>query len=321
MSYTATPPTFAPNARLVLVASTGGHLEQLNRWLQRWAISQEQTHWVTFANEQSRSLLDGQRATFVDYVKPRDLGGTLRAIDPIRRAIKTINATDVISTGAAVGVSAALASRRERVSFTYIESLARVDRLSTTARILARFPHVSRYVQSSRLASNRFTYAGSILDDFHTESVEPRESGDRLRVFVTVGTIKPYGFDRLLRAVDRITETDDVTWQTGESKYRPSHGSVRRSMPRSEILEHLESCDVVVAHAGVGSILGALTAGHVPIVAARSKRFDEHIDDHQEDIARLLADRGLVRMVDPAKLTRDDLLSATATTSKVDIHQ
>jgi len=317
MSGHPTPPSFDSNSRLVLVASTGGHLEQLHRWLDRWHVPSHQVHWVTFSNEQSKSLLDGWSSTYVNYVRPRDLLGTFRTVDPIRDAIRTLKATHVVSTGAAVAVSGAIAARRERVPFTYIESLARVDRLSTTAGILARVPNIKRYVQSDRLASSKFTYAGSILDDFYTENVQPRSSSDRLRIFVTVGTIKPYGFDRLLEAVDRVTSDDDVTWQIGESGYAPSHGTVKRSMPRSELVEHLEHCDVVVAHAGVGSILGALAAGRVPVIAARSRRFGEHIDDHQQDIARLLAARGLVRHIDPGTLDRNELLSATAIQSKV----
>ncbi|KAA9084153.1 glycosyltransferase [Microbacterium radiodurans] len=319
MNEDLTEPIFPPEARLVLVASTGGHLEQLHRWATRWGIASNQLHWVTFSNEQSRSLLAGSNVTFVDYVRPRDVVGTLRTVRPIRDAAMELRATAVVSTGAAVAVSAAIASRVAGVPFTYIESLARVDRLSMTARILMRFPRIRRFVQSERLSSRSFKHAGSILDDFRTETVTPRAHHERLRVFVTVGTIRPYGFDRLLEAVDRATVNDEVYWQTGESQYQPTHGTVIRAMPRAELIEHLEASDVVVAHAGVGSILSSLAAGRVPLVAARSKKYGEHIDDHQLDIANLLAHRGLVKLTDIHSLTRDDLVSATGLTSKADV--
>ena len=65
-------------------------------------------------------------------------------------------------------------------------------------------------------------------------------------------------------------------------------------MPFGEILEHLEAAHVVVAHAGVGSILLAVRHGHVPIVMPRLHRYGEHVDDHQAQLAGRLAQLGRV---------------------------
>ena len=315
MADADTPLGFDASDRFVLVASTGGHLEQLFRWARRWGVTPDRAHWVTFANEQSLSLLEGWNVTYVDYVRPRDWRGTVRAVSPIVKAIKDADVSQVVSTGAAVAVSAAIASWRTRSRFTYIESLARVDRLSATARILQRVPRIRRYVQSPQLVSSRFAYAGSILDDFSVEEVLQRSTDDSLRVLVTVGTIKPYRFDRLLQALDPITEGDSVVWQIGESTYAPSHGTVHKSMDRGQLIEELKAADVVVSHAGVGSILASLGEGRIPLVAARSVVHGEHIDDHQQDIVRMLSAAGLVVPAEIGDLTREHLLRTTAFTS------
>jgi UDP-N-acetylglucosamine transferase subunit ALG13 len=49
-----------------------------------------------------------------------------------------------------------------------------------------------------------------------------------------------------------------------------------------------------VTHAGVGSILSARRAGHVPLVVPRRRALGEHVDDHQVRFAAWMADRGQV---------------------------
>src|SRR5699024_2965519 len=64
--------------RLLLAASTGGHLTQLVRFARSAGVFDRAT-WVTFDSPQSRSLLAGQRVVWVEYIAPRDVQGVLRA--------------------------------------------------------------------------------------------------------------------------------------------------------------------------------------------------------------------------------------------------
>ena len=59
-------------------------------------------------------------------------------------------------------------------------------------------------------------------------------------------------------------------------------------------MEHIRVADVVVTHAGVGSILTCLRLGRTPLVVPRQSRFGEHVDDHQVELTRALADDGKV---------------------------
>jgi UDP-N-acetylglucosamine transferase subunit ALG13 len=64
-----------------------------------------------------------------------------------------------------------------------------------------------------------------------------------------------------------------------------------------ELAGTMARADGVVCHAGVGTIITALQAGHTPVVIARQACYAEHVDDHQLEIATHFSERGLVRCV------------------------
>jgi len=120
-------------------------------------------------------------------------------------------------------------------------------------------------------------------------------------IFVTIGTSEP--FDRLIEAVGRIPGDETVRVQCGTSTARPPRAEYVDYLPFEGLLEELRAARVVVTHAGVGSILTALTAGKRPIVVPRRSSHGEAIDDHQLTLARRLDEIGLVELVeDPSAL-------------------
>jgi UDP-N-acetylglucosamine transferase subunit ALG13 len=281
-----------PPSHPVFVASTGGHLEQLFLLAEKWGWLGQGRPWLTFDNEQSRSLLECEDVTYIPYVKPRDIRGTYASVAPIARAIRSHHVEDVVSTGAAVAISAAVAAEVTRKNFVYIESIARVTNLSLTGRLVQLMPHVERYVQHDDLKARRFHFAGSAMDSYRV--VQSKGPAPVQKAFVTVGTIKPYKFERLFTRVQEQFPQLSISWQTGPADMARLPGKVRRSMSRAELLREMQEADVVITHAGVGSILSALRVGKVPVVVPRLARYHEHIDDHQIEIAKLLGNLGLV---------------------------
>lgn len=66
----------------------------------------------------------------------------------------------------------------------------------------------------------------------------------------------------------------------------------------------LDQADVMVCHGGPASISNAWSRGQLPIVVPRLRRFGEHVDDHQRDFCRKVADLGRIRLAEtPAALT------------------
>lgn len=66
-----------------------------------------------------------------------------------------------------------------------------------------------------------------------------------------------------------------------------------RYLPFAQMVEKIDQADIIVSHAGVGSIMCAIRAGHTPIVLPRLRRYAETVDDHQAELAEALAARGV----------------------------
>lgn len=115
-----------------------------------------------------------------------------------------------------------------------------------------------------------------------------------MKIFVTVGTQLP--FDRLISAVDRWASQHraEVFAQTGSSSLRPKHIQWQDFIGNAEANERLRTADLVVAHAGMGTILTRLETGLPLIVLPRRAALGEHRNDHQIATARRLSHlRGL----------------------------
>jgi len=136
-------------------------------------------------------------------------------------------------------------------------------------------------------------------------------------IFVSVGTHEA-PFDRLLRAVGELRADEELVVQHGPSAVRCDRATEFDYRPFDEVVELVRRARVVVTHAGVGSVMLALSNGKRPVVMARLRRFDEHVDDHQLELARRLADAGLVDLVEDGAglseaLTRSGTPPAAAT--------
>jgi UDP-N-acetylglucosamine transferase subunit ALG13 len=122
-------------------------------------------------------------------------------------------------------------------------------------------------------------------------------------IFATCGS-SPMGFERMMRALE-VLPPSQLTVQHGPVAAPPC-ATGYDFLPFGRVVELMRQADLVVSHAGVGSILCAIQAGHVPIVFPRLKRHNETVDDHQVELARALAQRGTVLVA----TTRDELCSA-----------
>lgn len=103
-------------------------------------------------------------------------------------------------------------------------------------------------------------------------------------IFLTVGTQEP--FDRLVRAVDAWAGAHDVPvfGQLGRleaGSHRPRHFPYETFISADAFEARLEACSVLVAHAGMGSIISALSRGKPLLMMARRASLGEHRNEHQ----------------------------------------
>lgn len=114
-------------------------------------------------------------------------------------------------------------------------------------------------------------------------------------IFVTVGTQLP--FDRLVSVVDAWagrTSRRDVLAQIGPSNLRPQFIEYRPFFSPAEFSQHFAAAELVIAHAGMGSIIGAMTQGKPILVMPRSASLHEHRNDHQISTARHFRELGRI---------------------------
>jgi UDP-N-acetylglucosamine--N-acetylmuramyl-(pentapeptide) pyrophosphoryl-undecaprenol N-acetylglucosamine transferase len=265
--------------------------------------------WITFDTPQSRSLLEGQRTVFLPYIGPRMGGRLVRLLPTIGRVIRDVRPVAAVSTGAAIAVGVLPLARLHGASALYIESAARSLGPSMSGRMLHAVPGVATACQYASWATDDWPYVGSVFDAFSTL---PVPASSCRSVVVSLGTID-YDFSRLVTRLDQILPADaEITWQLGSTTARPSRGRAVETMPAAELAKLCQGADVVVAHAGIGSALMALEAGRVPILVPRERRFGEHVDDHQDQIARELAGRGLAIRALAAELSDEHVTRALA---------
>lgn len=119
--------------------------------------------------------------------------------------------------------------------------------------------------------------------------------GECVVIFVTVGAQMP--FDRLIRTVDEWAyqrRRSDVFAQIGPSNYRSKAISTVQFMEPVEFQKRMQDAHVIVAHAGMGSIIKALEHGKPIVVMPRRGHLLETRNDHQVATAKQLATTGRV---------------------------
>ncbi len=113
-------------------------------------------------------------------------------------------------------------------------------------------------------------------------------------VVVTVG-MGPWPFDRLISALEPLTRQHRVFAQVGTSSVQPSceHAAF---VPMPEMLDRIESADVVITHAG-NTVRLVQRMGRMPVSIARTARLHEMGNDHQVDYLRAEERAGRVQAV------------------------
>lgn len=113
-------------------------------------------------------------------------------------------------------------------------------------------------------------------------------------IFVTVGTHEQQ-FDRLIRKVDELKRdgafADEVVMQTGFCTYEPQYCRFSRLIPYQDMVKNVAEARIVITHGGPASFIMPLQIGKIPIVVPRQKQFEEHVNDHQLEFARNVAER------------------------------
>ncbi|MDD5148631.1 MAG: glycosyltransferase [Candidatus ainarchaeum sp.] len=116
-----------------------------------------------------------------------------------------------------------------------------------------------------------------------------------MKIFVSVGT-HPQQFNRLLQRMDMLLAegriSAEVFAQAGNSDYKPENFKFEKFLGEAEFEEKFSWADIVVSHGGAGTIINAMLNRKRLVIVPRLKKFSEHTNDHQLDLAEALEKKG-----------------------------
>lgn len=115
-------------------------------------------------------------------------------------------------------------------------------------------------------------------------------------IFLTIGSHEP--FDRLIRAVDEWIEQVPQKYEIFAQvisppvgAYTPKNFQMIPHLPPAEYEKRIIQADLIVSHAGMGSILTAFTHGKPIVIMPRRGHLRETRNDHQYTTVKSLTKR------------------------------
>lgn len=101
-------------------------------------------------------------------------------------------------------------------------------------------------------------------------------------IFFTVGTQLP--FDRLTKLVDEFCNMcpeETVFGQIGNGNYQPKNFEFVNHLGISEFDQKFSDAEIIISHAGMGTIISSLVEGKPIVVTPRVAALGEHRNEHQ----------------------------------------
>ena len=115
-------------------------------------------------------------------------------------------------------------------------------------------------------------------------------------ILVTVGTEK-FQFDRLMVWISILVKQDwieeKIVVQYGNCMYFPGGIEAHKLLPAAEFKELAMSADLVIGHCGEGTLLLAEKIKAPYILVPRRADLQEHVDNHQLELAHQLVNTGV----------------------------
>lgn len=283
------------NTGTLLVATAGGHIDELYELTARRGRVDGRRVWVTSRTAQTASLLADEEVHWVRAVGSRQIIAMLRSVPQAWSILRGERPRRVVTTGAAGAVPYLVLARILGIECVYIESATRLYGPSVTGRIAERIPGVRLRTQQG-WRRPRWRTVNSVFDGYVAVD---RGHGTCGSMLVTLGTER-FPFPRALTSLTEVGKGVEIFWQTGHTAVDAAlPGTHHQWWSAQELGAAAGAVDVVITHAGVGSILLALRAGRRPVLLPRLADLGEHVDNHQVELARQLRDRGLAIVAEP----------------------
>lgn len=140
-------------------------------------------------------------------------------------------------------------------------------------------------------------------------------------ILVTVGTEK-FSFNRLMGWIDNMIQQnliqpdqEEIIIQYGSCSILPQGTNNFSVLPAEEFNGLVSKARLIIAHCGEGTIDLLSTITKPFVLVPRSSKYQEHVDDHQIELADALADQGI-----PIANSSQDLLEFINAPKRVQIN-
>lgn len=144
-------------------------------------------------------------------------------------------------------------------------------------------------------------------------------------ILVTVGT-EQFPFNRLMSWIEVLIQTEiiqeEVVVQYGNSTILPAGAKVYHFLKEEKFKDLIHQARIVIAHCGEGTLLLLDSLDKPYILVPRSQKYQEHVDEHQVELALALSQMNipiawcpgdLVRFInDPKYVSISDFSNASA---------
>ena len=117
---------------------------------------------------------------------------------------------------------------------------------------------------------------------------------DKIKLFVPLGTQK-FPFGRIITALNLLIDqgkykADEIVMQSALYPVKPkfTHFGL---IPHEDFDRYMQEAEVVVTHSGVNSIISCMEMGKPLVVCPRLHEYNEHVDNHQMEIATLMHEK------------------------------
>lgn len=132
-------------------------------------------------------------------------------------------------------------------------------------------------------------------------------------IFITVGS-RRYPFERLIKAIDKAVyelgiPKNLVFAQTGPTRYTPVNIQYDHYLDSVNYEEKINGCSILITQASAGTMISGLKKNKKVIAVPRLKKYGENVDDHQTELAALLARKNHLLYVDNMENLKDAISS------------
>lgn len=113
-----------------------------------------------------------------------------------------------------------------------------------------------------------------------------------IKLFVPLGTQK-FPFNRLIEALNALVEKglykpEEIVMQSSIYEEVEPKFTHYELIPAEQFEELIDKAELVITHSGVNSIISCMKRKKPLVIVPRLKKYGEHVDNHQVEIAELM---------------------------------